>query len=183
MAVPPIDALQARRHEIVDRHMTHENAHEFDSAIDAFHHARYEIVATGEVWDGPDGVNALLLENKSGFSDFNFRPTTWHHAEDAIIIEGNFTGTHDGPWRGLPATGRKVDFELIIVFQFDSDKMICEKTYFDIGTALRQLGVARDPNRLAGKVEVIAAHPFHVGRAFVRQLAAKRRNGSGARAR
>jgi hypothetical protein len=53
MAIPiPGPELTAKRHEIVDRHMTRENAHEFDGAIDAFHHPRYEIVATGEVWDG-----------------------------------------------------------------------------------------------------------------------------------
>jgi steroid delta-isomerase-like uncharacterized protein len=173
-------ALQATRHEIVDRHMTHENAHEFDDAIGAFHHPRYEIVATGEVWDGADGVDALLQENKTGFSDFKFHPTKWHHAEDAIIVEGNFTGTHDGSWRGLPATFRTVDFELIIVFKFEDDRMVCERTYFDIGTALRQLGVARDPNTLGGKIELMAAHPVHVGRALARQLVSRRRGGSDA---
>jgi len=162
--------------------MTHENAHEFDDAIAAFHHPRYEIVATGEVWDGTDGVGALLTENKTGFSDFKFYPTVWHHAEEAIIVEGRFTGTHDGNWRGLPATGRKVDFELIIVFKFEGDRMVCERTYFDIGTALRQLGVQRDPNTLPGKIELIAAHPVNVGKAFVRSLLAGRQGRSGAAA-
>ena len=184
MAIPiPDPELTAKRHEIVDRHMTHENAHEFDHAIDAFHHPRYEIVATGEVWDGVDGVNALLVENKTGFSDFKFHPTKWHHAEDAIIVEGNFTGTHDGSWRGLPPTGRKVDFELIIVFKFEDDRMVCERTYFNIGTALQQLGVQRDPNKLSGKVELIAAHPVAVGKAVARSLLGRRRGGPGAAGR
>jgi len=73
-------------------------------------------------------------------------------------------------WRGLPPTGRKVDFPLIIVFQFDGDEMVCERTYFDIGTALRQLGVARDPNSTGGKIATAMNHPVVVGRAFVRSL-------------
>jgi len=69
---------------------------------------RYEIVATGEIWDGHSGVNTLLNENKQGFSNFQFQPETMHHSDSAVIVEGRFTGTHDGSWRGLPATGRKV---------------------------------------------------------------------------
>ena len=48
--------------------------------------------------------------------------------------------------------------------------MICERTYFDIGTPLRQLGVARDPNTLAGKVATALNHPVVVGKAAVRSM-------------
>jgi steroid delta-isomerase-like uncharacterized protein len=148
--------------------MEAENAHEFDRCIAAFAQPRYEIVATGEVWDGHAGVNTLLNENKKGFSDFRFNPQRMHHADDAVIVEGRFTGTHDGSWRGLPATGRKVDFPLIIVFVFEDDRLVCERTYFNIGTALTQLGVARDPNSTGGKIATVLNHPLAVGRALFR---------------
>lgn len=48
--------------------------------------------------------------------------------------------------------------------------MICERTYFDLGTLLRQLGVARDPTSLPGRIETMIGHPLVVGRAFLRQL-------------
>ena len=38
-------------------------------------------------------------------------------AEDAVIVEGDFRGTHQGLWRGLPPTGRAVDFPVLIVFE------------------------------------------------------------------
>ncbi|MEP7346340.1 MAG: ester cyclase, partial [Gemmatimonadaceae bacterium] len=123
-------------------HMTAENAHEFERCIGAFSHPRYEIVATGEVWDGHDGVNTLLLENVTAFPDFNFDPQPLQHGDDAVFVEGRFRGTHKGNWRGIPATGQKIDFPLIIVFVFEGDRMVCERTYFDLGTILRQLGVA-----------------------------------------
>jgi steroid delta-isomerase-like uncharacterized protein len=160
--------LRQRREVTVLEHMEAENAHDFDRCIAAFSHPRYEIVATGEVWDGHSGVNTLLNENKQGFSDFHFNPERVHHAEDAVIVEGRFTGTHDGSWRGLPATGRKVDFPLIIVFVFEDDRMVCERTYFNIGTALTQLGVARDPNSTSGKIATVLNHPLAIGRALVR---------------
>lgn len=157
-----------RREATVREHMDAENAHEFDRCIAAFSHARYEIVPTGEVWDGKSGVNALLNENRRGFPDFRFEPESWHHADDAVIVEGHFSGTHLGSWRGLPATGRKVNFPLIIVFQFRGDEMVCERTYFDLGTPLRQLGVARDPNSRGGKIGAAVSHPITIGRALIR---------------
>jgi len=138
----PDPALQATRHAIVIEHITAENAKEFERCIGAFAHPRYEIVATGEVWDGHESVSDLLDQNKTAFPDFTFSADVIHHAEAAVIVEGRFSGTHAGVWRDLPPTGRHVDFPLIIVFVFEGDRMVCERTYFDIGTLLRQLGVA-----------------------------------------
>lgn len=161
-------SLRQLREATVLEHMTAENAHDFDRCIAAFAHPRYEIVATGEVWDGHSGVNTLLNENKKGFSDFQFHPEATHHADDAVIVEGRFTGTHDGSWRGLPATGRKVDFPMVILFLFEADRMVCEKTYFNLGTPLSQLGVARDPNSKGGRIATVLNHPLTIGRAIVR---------------
>ena len=161
-------SLRELREATVREHMEAENAHDFERCIAAFDHPRYEIVATGEVWDGRSGVNTLLNENKKGFPDFQFHPEKMHHADDAVIVEGRFTGTHDGSWRGLPATGRKVDFALIIVFVFEGERMVCERTYFNIGTPLTQLGVARDPNSTGGKIATVLNHPLAVGKALVR---------------
>jgi steroid delta-isomerase-like uncharacterized protein len=158
------------REATVREHMDAENAHEFERCIAAFAHPRYEIVATGEVWDGHGSVNTLLEENKKGFPDFRFQPQSIHHADDAVVVEGRFTGTHLGSWRGLPPTHRNVDFPLIIVFQFDGEQMVCERTYFDLGTPLRQLGVARDPNSTAGKIATAINHPVVVGRAMIRSV-------------
>ena len=167
--------LREQREATVLEHMGAENQHDFERCIAAFGHPRYEIVATGEVWDGHDGVNALLLENEKGFPDFSFDPQAFHHSDEAVIVEGRFRGTQDGNWRGLPPTGRKVDFPLIIVFRFEGDRMVCERTYFDIGTPLRQLGVARDPNTAGGRIATFLNHPFTVLRALLRGLFRRRR--------
>src|SRR5439155_8363439 len=102
--------LRKLREATVLEHMEAENAHDFDRCIAVFSHPRYEIIPTGEVWDGHSGVNALLQENKKGFPDFRFHPESFHHSDEAVIVEGRFTGTHSGNWRGLPPTARKVDF-------------------------------------------------------------------------
>ena len=146
--------------------MRAENAHRFDEAIGFFARPRYELVATGEVFDGAGPLGGLMQENVTAFPDFHYDLTHLHHSDDVIVVEGSFRGTHEGTWRGLPATGRRVDFPMLIVFPFEGDQMMGERIYFDLSTALRQLGVARDTNTVAGKITIALNHPITLGRAL-----------------
>ena len=155
--------------------MQAENAHHFDEAIGFFVRPRYELVATGEVYDGVGPLGGLMQENVTAFPDFRYEVSQLHHADDVIVVEGSFRGTHEGTWRGLPATGRRVDFPMLVVFPFDGDQMMGERIWFDLSTVLRQLGVARDPNTVGGKISMILNHPATVARALVRS---RRRSGA-----
>jgi hypothetical protein len=117
-----------------------------------------------------------MEENVTAFPDFHFDYIRLHHADDAIVVEGSFRGTHEGPWRGLPATGRRVDFPMLVVYPFEGEKMMGERIYFDVSTGLRQLGVARDPNTVAGKITMVVNHPITFGRALLRGAQRRRRN-------
>jgi steroid delta-isomerase-like uncharacterized protein len=162
---------------VVLEHMRLENEHDFPGCIGEFDRPRYEIVATGEVHDGPAAVEAFLQENRRAFPDFRFEPHRTTPAADAVLVEGYFIGTHDGTWRGLPATGRTVRFPMAVVFEFEGDALVCERVYFDLGTPLRQLGVSRDPTTAFGRIATVANHPVTIGRALVRSV---RRNRKGA---
>ena len=91
-------------------------------------------------------------------------------AAGAVLVEGRFTGTHLGSWRGLPATGRKVDFQMCLIFEFDGDSMTNEKVYFDLSTPLRQLGIADDYNSPRGKLAAVLGHPVVILKALVFSL-------------
>ncbi len=43
-----------------------------------------------------------------------------------------------------------------------------ERIYYDRATALRQVGLFREPETAAGSVTALLAHPVTVGRAFLR---------------
>ena len=166
--MPVEDPVRRAREAACLAHMTAENEHRFEHAIGLFDHARYEIVPTGEVFDGPGEVDRLMRENEAAFPDFHFEPERIHHADEAIVVEGTFSGTQDGPWRGLPPTGRRVEFPMLIVFRFDGPAMLGERIFFDLGTALRQLGVARDPSSASGRVATVLNHPVTIVRALLR---------------
>ena len=164
---------------MVNEHMRLENEHEFDACIATFGRPRYTVVATSEIHDGAVGVEGFLRENKKAFPDFRFEPSrVTPTADGAVLVEGVFSGTHLGTWRGLPATGRRISFEMAVVFEFEGETMIGERLYFDLGTPLRQLGVARDPTSMAGRIATVANHPVTVVRALVRSLRHRRTLGS-----
>ena len=154
----------------VNEHMRLENAYDFPACIGKFGRPRYEVMANAELFDGPSRVDDFLSENLSAFPDFHFEPTRVSPTPDAVLVEGRFRGTHEGPWRGLPATGRKVDFPMCLIFEFEGDSMVNERLYFDLGTPLRQLGVAFDPNSTRFKIFTVLSHPITITKALFRTV-------------
>ncbi len=158
------------REAIVNEHMRLENGHDFPACIGVFHHARYEVLPSAEVFDGPEAVGGFLEQNRSAFPDFVFTPTRVMGGADAVLVEGRFVGTHLGTWRGLFATGRHVDFPMALVFEFDDDKMVNERVYFDLNSPLQQLGVGNDPNGLRFKLTLALTHPCTILKSVLRKL-------------
>jgi steroid delta-isomerase-like uncharacterized protein len=162
--------LRRAREALVVEHMETENRHEYDATIGTFHHPRYELVGTGEVYDGPEEVARYFRETRTAFPDQRNELIALHHSDDAVIVEANLYGTHRGPLRGLPPTGRAFEMRFCAVFVFDEERLVCERVYFDSSTILRQLGVARDPASLSGRLATAVSHPLTIGRAVVNQL-------------
>ena len=158
-------ALRPAREELVRRHMATEAEKTFAETLGTFRHARYEIVATGEVHDGDDDVGDFYRESATAFPDFHFENSVFHHTDDAVIVETDFVGTHLGMWRGLPATGRVVRYRMCNMFLFEGPDLVCERMYFDLLTVLRQLGIARDPTTLSGRFLTLLNHPVTMARA------------------
>ena len=82
--------------------MESENRHEFDVTLGTFDHPRYELIGTGDVYDGPHEVARYFEETRAAFPDQRNELIAMHHSDDAVIVEANLYGTHDGPFRGLP---------------------------------------------------------------------------------
>ena len=136
--------LRARREVIVREHLESENAHEFDRTIATFEYPRYELIATGDVCDGEEAVRGYFGESRRAFPDQRNELIALHHADDAVIAEVEILGTHLGPLRALPPTGRSFRCRMSAHFLFQDDRLVCERVYFDQLTIMRQLGLAHD---------------------------------------
>ncbi|HEY7836148.1 MAG TPA: ester cyclase [Solirubrobacteraceae bacterium] len=169
------EQLQARREAIVREHMESENVHDFDTTIGTFSHPRYEIVPTGDVYDGEAAVRAYFAETRRAFPDQRNELVSLRHADDAVIVEFDLLGTQRGPLRSLPPTGRSFRARMTAFFIFEGDRIVCERVYFDQATILRQLGVARDPTSLAGRITTALSHPVTIGGALVKGVASRAR--------
>ena len=160
-----------KREATVREHMESENKHDFETTLRTFDHPRYELIATDEVHDGAKAVSAYYEETRAAFPDQRNEVIAIHHADDAVIVEFDLKGTHDGAFRGLPPTGRSFTCRMTAFFLFEGDRLVCERVYFDSATILRQLGIAHDPLSLRGRVATVLNHPLTIGRAVIRGLA------------
>ena len=165
-------SLRARREAVVHEHMESENVHDFATTMGTFSHPRYEIVPTGDVYDGEEEVAAYFEETRAAFPDQRNELIRLHHADDAVIVEFDLKGTHLGSFRGLPATGRAFTCRTLAIFEFEpeGDGIVCERVYFDSATILRALGIAHDPLTLRGRLATVANHPLTIAGAFARKL-------------
>jgi steroid delta-isomerase-like uncharacterized protein len=168
--------LRRARQAVIDAHSAAERAHDLDAIIATFHRPRYEIVPTGEVFDGAEAVRGYHAENFAGVPDFTVEPIAAHHADDAVAEEAWVSGTHLGTYHGLPPTGRFVRVRVCGIYVFEGDRLVCERVYYDLLTVLRGLGIARDPDSLAGQLMTLMNHPLHLGRTFGRELLRRRRS-------
>ena len=164
------EALRDKRERLVREHMELENRHEYDATIATFDHPRYELIGTGDVYDGREEVARYFEETRTAFPDQRNELIALHHADDAVIAEFWLRGTHEGSFRGLPATGRSFECRMTAFFLFEEDRLVCERVYFDVGTIMRQLGIAHDPGSLVGRLATVANHPVTIGRGVVRSL-------------
>lgn len=142
------DALAERRLEVVRRHMESENDHDFDATIATFAHPRYELIPTGQVFDGEEEVRAYFAGSRTAFADQRNEPIALHATGTGVFAEFWLLGTHTGPLLGHEPTGREFRVRMVAFFEFapaDGDRpdaIVCERVYYDLLSILRQLDLA-----------------------------------------
>jgi steroid delta-isomerase-like uncharacterized protein len=138
-AVDNITGLRQRREAIVRQHADAENRHDVEATIATFHQPRYEV--NGVPSDGEAAVRELLQGLMNGFPDLHADIGKIRHADDAVFGESVITGTHEGEWAGILPTRRRVEVPVAAIFEFDEDRLLCEKVYMDFAAVLTQIGV------------------------------------------
>lgn len=135
------DTLRSAREAVVREHMDAENRLDFDAALGTFDHPRYEIIATGDVFDGPEAVSEYYKTSRTAFPDQRNENVVLHHADDGIIVEFDLLGTHEGDLRGIAPTGKSFRCRMAAFFLFEpgTDRIAIERIYFDQATIAAQL--------------------------------------------
>jgi steroid delta-isomerase-like uncharacterized protein len=162
----------AARIRKVEEHVRCENEHDLGRIMETFGaEARYDDEPWDEHHEGLDQVTAYYETLFHALPDLRIDVKRRHVSEEAIILEVVISGTHQGTWRGLPGTGRAVEFALCGVFTFDEqDRLSGEKIYYDRATVLRQIGMFHEPLSWTGRVVMPLMHPATIARAVGRTL-------------
>jgi len=143
-----METLAQARIQTVRDHMALECVCDWDAVIATFAHPRYEMYGSGAVFDGEAAVRGYFAASRTPFPDQGNEVIAIGADGDTVLVEFWLTGTHLGPLRvggrEISATGKAFRVRMAATFEFapDSDKIICERPYFDQGAVLRALGIS-----------------------------------------
>jgi predicted ester cyclase len=96
----------------------------------------YEIVPTGQVWEGHDGARAFYTELFGAFPDNRFALSEIVVGPQGVFEVATLTGTNQGPWAGAPPSGLPVALQVLILFPWDraTNRFSGERIWFDRGS-------------------------------------------------
>ena len=137
--------LQVAREKTVRDHMALENALDWDAVIATFQHPRYELYGAGTVFDGEAAVRRYFAQSRATFPDQRNEIITLGFGGDSVFVEFWLMGTHLGEMRGpdgpVAPTGKTFKVRMAATFEFapGSDKIVCERPYFDARAISQQI--------------------------------------------
>jgi steroid delta-isomerase-like uncharacterized protein len=135
------DEIRQRRLELLEEHFRSEVTHEFDLTLGTFNgHPHYEIMPTGQVFDGDEEVLSYYRTTRTAFPDQRHDKVRFHSSDDSVVAEFDLLGTNLGEFYGFPPTGKEFRVPVIAVFFFDEDRITNERIYFDAASLLGQIG-------------------------------------------
>ena len=88
-----------------------------------------------------EGVKQFFHMYKAAFPDLRMEAQDVLESGDKVVARARATGTHQGEFFGMPATGKRVDVQLIDIIRFGDDGLAREHWgVFDALAMLQQLG-------------------------------------------
>jgi predicted ester cyclase len=96
---------------------------------------------------GPEGVKAVIRSLRRAFSDFHLEIEDVAVAGDVVWLRMTGSGTHDGPFMGHEATGRKMATPVFDALRVEGGKIVEHWGVPDRLYALVQLGLMTPPAR------------------------------------
>jgi predicted ester cyclase len=82
----------------------------------------YEIVQTNNIWRGHSGATRFYTDLLTAFPDIDFKLRNIVIGPQGVWEEAGVTATHKRDWLTYPATGRKVEFDVLIFFPWDMER-------------------------------------------------------------
>lgn len=95
----------------------------------------------GAAQNGPEAGIAVAQGFAAAMSDARIEVKNVHVAGNTAIVEFQGSGTNDGDFMGIPATGKKITMPVCTVLDVKDGKIVAEREYMDMAHLMQQLGV------------------------------------------
>lgn len=102
-------------------------------------------VALEEVYEGHAGVGRYLNRMLTAFPDLRFDVTHKIPRGDRVAERWVITGTHLGPYLGIPPTGRHAAIHGMSIVHLPEGRFLSDRFYFDTSSVLRDMGLMPSP--------------------------------------
>lgn len=101
----------------------------------------YEIIPTGQRWEGHDGAREFYTTFLTAFPNVRFDLRDIVIGPQGVIEVTQMSGTHRGVWAGMEPTRKKISVPIVIHFPWNVEpkKFSGEKIYFDTAEFTKQL--------------------------------------------
>jgi predicted ester cyclase len=131
----PCDPEEYRRiRELWKRHSMAEDGRDVEGLVSTLTpDCVYEVVPTGHRWEGHDGARQFYAQLLGAFPDVTFDLTNIVIGPQGVCEEARLAATHATDWLEFPATGRRVQFTVVIFFPWDPERGLFtgERVHFD----------------------------------------------------
>ena len=93
-----------------------------------------------------EGVRQLFHRYRAAFPDLRMEPEDVLVSGDKAVARVRATGTHQGEFLGMPATGKRIEVAVIDIMRFGDDGLVHEHWgLFDSLGMMQQLGAIPAP--------------------------------------
>ncbi|HAK55711.1 MAG: ester cyclase [Vicinamibacterales bacterium] len=89
---------------------------------------------------GKDQVEAAYREMVGGFPDMEFE-------QHRLLLDGHravavltFRGTHEGEFAGIPGTGKRISFDVLVAIRFEGTSIAGLRFFYDFNAAKMKTG-------------------------------------------
>lgn len=143
LSLPVTPELYKQIRSLWIAHSKAEDARDLDGLIATLaEDCVYEIIPTGQRWEGHDGARNFYTTFLGAFPDVTFDLTDIVIGPQGVIEVATLTGTHKGEWAGIAPTNKRVQFTVLIHFPWnaEAEKFAGENVYFDRAALQEQMG-------------------------------------------
>ncbi len=117
------------------------NAGDIDAAVQSFAEDAVDHDPASGQGPGREGFKAFFTELTTAFPDAKIEPAQMVTDDDKVAVAYTLTGTHQGDFNGIAATGNSIEVRGLQIGRFEDGKIVERWGSSDELGILQQLGV------------------------------------------